>query len=192
VRFASGFGRRQVGYLSQQALQNKDFPASVQEVVSTGRLGRLGLRPYYSQADREAVSLSLARLQAEDLAKRSFNELSGGQRQRVLLARAICAAQRMLVLDEPATGLDVALQAELEQVIAELRAERGMAVVMVSHDVQGAVEHASHILHLNTSQEFFGTAAAYRASGIGDGFAGCVHVGHAPIAHGGRGGGSHA
>jgi zinc transport system ATP-binding protein len=182
LSFASDLKPCQVGYLPQQAAISRGFPASVREVALSGRLGRRGLKPFYSRADRAAAEECLALFRAADLARRNFGELSGGQQQRVLLARALCAAEKLLILDEPAAGLDWALQGELEQIIARVNRERDVTVVMVSHDVQSALANAGLILHLDTEQRFFGTPEAYRASGVGDGFLGCFHEGSLPAA----------
>jgi zinc transport system ATP-binding protein len=175
IIFAEGFEREHLGYLPQRIELSKNFPASVGEVVLTGRLSKRGLRPFFSKTDKAIAAACLQRLHAGELAQRNFSELSGGQQQRVLLARALCAAEQLLVLDEPAAGLDPNLQAELEQIILSLNREQGMTVIMVSHDVQSALLHAGKILHLDTRQVFFGSTTEYRKSGAGDGFIGCVH-----------------
>ena len=173
--FQNGLTLKQVGYLSQQTQISKNFPASVHEVVLSGRLGKRAINPFYSRQDRLAAADSLALLQASGLARKAFGSLSGGQQQRVLLARALCATERLLVLDEPTAGLDLTLQAELTQIITELNQTQAITVIMVSHDLKSALNNASLILHLDTEQKFFGTPEAYRASGVGDGFIGCFH-----------------
>lgn len=161
-----GIKTGEIGYLPQQTAAQKDFPASAYEVVLSGRLGRLGAHLFYSKADKEAAAEAMERFEITSVRGRRFGDLSGGQRQRVLLARALCAAQKLLVLDEPAAGLDALASRELHQLIDQLNRE-GLTVIMVSHDVRGAVERASHILHLQNSQAFFGTATEYIQSGIG-------------------------
>lgn len=161
----------QIGYLPQQTAAQKDFPASVLEVVLSGRLNRCGLRPFYTRADKQAARENLALLGAEKLETSCYRNLSGGQQQRVLLARALCATSRLLLLDEPVTGLDPVMAREFYRVLGQLNRERGITVVMVSHDVNGAVAQASHILHLGSRQLFFGTRQDYLASPVGRHFA---------------------
>jgi zinc transport system ATP-binding protein len=160
------------GYLPQQGVAQKDFPAGAYEVVLSGRLGLRGLRPFYSKADKAAARAVMERLAIHDLARRCYRELSGGQQRRVLLARALCAADRMkiLFLDEPASGLDPLVTAGLYEELARVNAEMGVAVVMVSHDIQSALKYASRVLHLQNAQLFFGTGEEYAASEFGKRF----------------------
>jgi zinc transport system ATP-binding protein len=142
----------------------------VREVILSGRLGRRGFSPFYSRADRQAAALASERLNVAHLARHSFGELSGGQQQRVLLARAVSAAVdglRMLVLDEPMSALDPHVKQDLYELIDRLNHDQGIAVVMVTHDVQTATGRASHILLLNRRQEFFGTAHAFLHTSAG-------------------------
>ncbi len=163
IRFGDGLQRGQIGYLPQQTRAQRDFPASVREIVLSGFQGKMGLRPYYTRAEKERMRRNLARLGIEELEKRSYRELSGGQQQRVLLARALCAAERLLLLDEPAAGLDPVVTAELYRLIRSLNREDGLAVMMVSHDVGAIVREASHVLHLGKTG-FFGTREEYLRS----------------------------
>ena len=153
----------QVGYLPQQTPIQRDFPASVTEVVLSGLLAAKGFAPFYSRADREKAMEKLRLLGAENLAGRCYRELSGGQQQRVLLARALCAAGRLLLMDEPFTGLDPTVANELYEVVDRLNREEGVTVIMVTHDVPEALRHATRILHLG-AQHFDGTAEEYRRS----------------------------
>ena len=156
-----------IGYLPQQAASQRGFPASVCEVVLSGRLNSLGLRPFYTRADREAALKNMCLLEIEDLKGRCFGDLSGGQQQRVLLARAMCAANKLLLLDEPVSGLDPVVTRDFYEIVKRVNGSAGIAVIMVSHDIASAVKYASHILHLKSRQEFFGTTAEYLASDIG-------------------------
>ena len=153
----------QVGYLPQQTPIQRDFPASVTEVVLSGLLAAKGFASFYSRADREKAMEKLRLLGAENLAGRCYRELSGGQQQRVLLARALCAAGRLLLMDEPFTGLDPTVANELYEVVDRLNREEGVTVIMVTHDVPEALRHATRILHLG-AQHFDGTAEEYRRS----------------------------
>lgn len=150
----------QCGYLPQKTNIQRDFPASVREVVRSGVLcnGKF----FLSKKDRENVELQMKRLDLEKIADKSFAELSGGQQQRVLLARALCAAKNMIILDEPVTGLDPVVTDELYSIIRKLNKSEGIAVLMVSHDVHRAVQNATHILHMNNRVEFFGTVEEYK------------------------------
>lgn len=155
----------QVGYLPQQTPIQRDFPASVTEVVLSGLLAAKGFAPFYSRADREKAMEKLRLLGAENLAGRCYRELSGGQQQRVLLARALCAAGRLLLMDEPFTGLDPTVANELYEVVDRLNREEGVTVIMVTHDVPESLRHATRILHLG-AQHFDGTAEEYRRSSL--------------------------
>ena len=172
IVFGDGLKQNEIGYLPQQTDVQKDFPASVYEVVLSGRLNSRGLKPFYTAADKQQAYEKMAILGIRDLAKQCFRDLSGGQRQRVLLARALCATKTLLLLDEPVTGLDPIVTAEFYQLISRINRDSGIAVVMVSHDIESAVEYASHILHLQEKVLFFGTAEDYRRSRVGRTFLG--------------------
>ena len=161
-----------LGYLPQQTVVQKDFPASVREVVRSGCLNRRGLRPYYNKAEKQMAEISMMKLGIAPLAKRCYRELSGGQQQRTLLARALCATQKILLLDEPASGLDPKASADMYDLIAELNCE-GITIIMISHDIAASVKYASHILHIGRqSAMFFGTKKEYMDSEIGRFYAG--------------------
>jgi zinc transport system ATP-binding protein len=172
LEFGDGLKPGDIGCLPQQKAAQRDFPASVSEVILSGRLSGRGFRPFYTRADKEAAEKNARRLGIRDLYSRCYRELSGGQQQRVLLARALCAAKKMLLLDEPASGLDPAATQDLYRIIDEINRETGMTVVMVSHDIRSAVSRAGLILHLKNTQEFFGPAADYARSGAGAVFLG--------------------
>ena len=150
----------------------KDFPASVYEVVLSGRLNSRGIRPFYTSADKKTAFEKMKMLGISDLSRQCFRDLSGGQKQRVLLARALCATKTLLLLDEPVTGLDPIVTAEFYELIQRINKESGIAVVMVSHDIESAVKYATHILHLQEKVLFFGTAGAYQKSRVGQTFLG--------------------
>lgn len=143
----------------------RDFPATVWEIVLSGCLARRGKRPFFSAAEKKRAHTSLERLGIADLGRQSYRALSGGQQQRVLLARALCAADQLLCLDEPATGLDPKAAASLYQLLHSL-CRQGMAIVMVSHDLGSALSYAKHILHMDTQSLFYGTADAYRETAL--------------------------
>jgi zinc transport system ATP-binding protein len=140
----------------------KDFPASVREIVLSGCQARMGLRPFYSKAEKQLAAENMERMDISDLADRCYRDLSGGQQQRVLLARALCATRKVLLLDEPVSGLDPKVTAEMYSLIQKINKE-GVTVIMISHDIAAAVKYADHILHIGSSL-FFGTKEAYLKS----------------------------
>ncbi len=148
-----------IGYLPQQTQIQRDFPASVREIVLSGCLGKMGNRPFYGVSEKETAGRNMERLGISSLAGKSYRELSGGQQQRVLLARALCATDTMLLLDEPVTGLDPDAAKEMYDSLAELN-RNGVTVVMISHDLDAAMRYATHILHIG-NEVFFGTRDAY-------------------------------
>ena len=158
-----GLQRNEIGYLPQQTPVQRDFPASVREIVLSGCQGRCGLRPFYSRAEKRLAEENIRKMQIEPLAKRCYRELSGGQQQRVLLARALCATRKMLLLDEPVSGLDPKVTAQMYGLIEKLNREDGITVVMISHDIAAALRYASHILHIGDTV-FFGTRTEYLQS----------------------------
>ncbi len=157
----SGLNPNEIGYLPQQTQIQKDFPASVFEVTLSGCRSRKGLRPFYSKAEQTRARQMLSLLSIGHLEKRSYRELSGGQQQRVLLARALCATEKLLLLDEPAAGLDPTATAELYEIIRKLNQEHGVTVIMVSHDIKNAVLYGTKILHMATHVLFFGSTEEY-------------------------------
>jgi zinc transport system ATP-binding protein len=170
IATGDGLTANEIGYLPQQTAVQKDFPASVREVVRSGCLNRCGLRPFYSSAEKQMAEENMEKLGIISLAKRCYRELSGGQQQRALLARALCATRKILLLDEPAAGLDPVAGADMYAVIQQLNGE-GITVIMISHDIAASVKYASHILHVG-GQSFFGTTADYLKSGVGSIYAG--------------------
>ena len=172
IVFGDGLRQNEIGYLPQQTDVQKDFPASVYEVVLSGRLNSRGIRPFYTSADKKTAFEKMKMLGISDLSRQCFRDLSGGQKQRVLLARALCATKTLLLLDEPVTGLDPIVTAEFYELIQRINKESGIAVVMVSHDIESAVKYATHILHLQEKVLFFGTAGAYQKSRVGRTFLG--------------------
>ena len=163
ISYGDGLTKERIGYLPQQTAAQRDFPASVEEVVLSGCVNRMGTRFFFNKADRAKAEANMALLDVTKFRKKSYRTLSGGQQQRVLLARALCATDGMLLLDEPVTGLDPAATQELYDVIRELNVRHGVAVVMVSHDVRGALRDAKHVVVMDTGMDFNGTAEEYAA-----------------------------
>ena len=165
-----GLRKNEIGYLPQQTQVQKDFPASVREIVLSGCQGRCGSRPFYNKEEKQLAAEAMEKMQITQLARRCYRELSGGQQQRVLLARALCATQKMLLLDEPVSGLDPKVTAEMYHLIETLNRQEGITILMISHDIRAAVCYASHILHIGESV-FFGTREEYLQSPQGRLFA---------------------
>ena len=156
-----------------EQIKVQDLPKKVGYVVQSG-----GLFPHLTVEENIALTMQIARFSKEAIRDRVDkmlkmvnldpeiyrgqypSQLSGGQQQRVLLARALCATQKMLLLDEPVSGLDPKVTAEMYALIQKLNYEDGITVVMISHDLNAALQYASHILHIGDTV-FFGTKAAY-------------------------------
>ena len=162
----------EIGYLPQQTQIQRDFPASVSEVVLSGRLNSMRGRMFCNAEDNAAAAANMERLGIDDIADRCYLELSGGQQQRVLLARAMCATKKLLLLDEPVTGLDPVAANEMYNLIKLVNLCDNTSVIMISHDIHAAVRYATHILHLGHSQLFFGTTEQYRESDLARRFVG--------------------
>lgn len=153
-----------IGYLPQQTKAQRDFPATVYEVVLSGCLNRKGVRFFYSPAQRSQALMNMGKLGILELKDKCYRDLSGGQQQRTLLARALCAAGRLLILDEPVTGLDPAAAQDLYKLLSYLNRKEGMAVVMVTHDLKAALKSARRVLHIGHDSVFLGTAEEYLVS----------------------------
>ncbi len=163
IRTGDGLKQTEIGYLPQQTPVQRDFPASVREIVRSGCQGRMGRKPFYGKEEKELAERNIRRMGLEALADRCYRELSGGQQQRVLLARALCATGRMLLLDEPVAGLDPKVTAEMYRQIEELNRKDGITVIMISHDLNAALQYAGKVLHIGHSV-FFGTKEDYLKS----------------------------
>ncbi len=149
----------EIGYLPQQTEVQRDFPASVYEIVLSGCQSRCGRRPFYNRAEKKLAEENIKKMGIEALKKKCYRELSGGQQQRVLLARALCATQKMLLLDEPVSGLDPIVTKEMYTLIEQLHKD-GITIIMISHDIDAAIKYATHILHIGKNV-FFGTTQEY-------------------------------
>ncbi len=176
IVFGDGLIQKEIGYLPQQTVAQRDFPASVYEVVVSGCLNSRGIKPFYSAKERRTALENMERLGISNLKLRSYRELSGGQQQRVLLARALCATQKLLILDEPVSGLDPMVTAEMYELIAEIN-HGGVTVIMVTHDMAAAMKYANRILCMREDGYFFGTPNEFITSGAADFLKGSVQHG---------------
>ena len=168
ISLGDGLKKGEIGYLPQQTDVQKNFPASVKEIVLSGCQARAGLRPFYNNQEKEMAANAMKKMRIEEFSKRCYRELSGGQQQRVLLARALCATQKILLLDEPVSVLDPRVTAEMYELISGLNKE-GITIIMISHDIDVAISEASHILHI-CDKPFFGTKEEYLKSELGSKF----------------------
>ena len=172
IIFSDGVKRTDVGYLPQQTIVQKDFPATVKEVVISGFQNKCGLRPFYNKKEKAIAKEILGKLEIEALSKKCYRELSGGQQQKVLLARALCATQKVLLLDEPVSCLDPAAREDMYRIIAKLNSE-GITIVMVSHDVGPAIKYAKHILYIKENS-YYGEKEDFINSDIGKRYFDCI------------------
>ena len=163
VLFGDGITRKDLGYLPQQTVVQMDFPASVYEIVLSGNLSNCSWHPFYGKEERQRAKKSMKRLGIWGFRNKCYRNLSGGQQQRVLLSRALVATEKLILLDEPVSGLDPKVTAEMYELIRRLNSE-GVTVIMISHDIEMATRYASHILHLGRHQLFFGTTRDYLRS----------------------------
>ena len=166
LHFGDGLSLKEIGYLPQQTTSQKDFPASVYEVVLSGCISHKRKNIFFGSKEKALALENMKKLDITGLKKRCYRELSGGQQQRVLLARALCAGKKMLLLDEPVTGLDPIATMELYNIIKKINRNLGVTIIMVSHDLHAAVANADHILHLNKFDSFYGTTDEYLFSDI--------------------------
>lgn len=168
----NGLESTEIGYLPQQTVVQRDFPASVYEIVLSGCLNKRGLNPFFSKKERKIADENIKKLGIDEIKNKCYRDLSGGQQQRVLLARALCATEKVLLLDEPVTGLDPLVTMELYDLIKRLNKENGVTIIMVSHDICCAVNNADKILHIDSGVKFYGTVSDYMKSDVSNGFVG--------------------
>ncbi len=161
ITYGDGLARTSIGYLPQQTQAQRDFPASVEEVVRSGSVSRLGRRFFFSKEDRARADRAMEMLDIASMRRKPYRDLSGGQQQRALLARALCATDSLLLLDEPVTGLDPAATDELYAIVRRLNEEQGVAIAMVSHDLRDALRDARTVLVMDRGVSFFGSADEY-------------------------------
>lgn len=171
ICFSDELLQNEIGYMPQQTIVQRDFPACVEEIVLSGCLNGMGFRPFYTAKEKKRALQMLEKMEITNLRKRSYRELSGGQQQRVLLARALCATGKMLLLDEPVAGLDPVVTQEFYEMIYKLNREDHITVITVSHDIASAMKYATHILQIGEKEPFFGTPKEYRRNMAGSKYA---------------------
>ncbi len=174
ITVSDGLSANEIGYLPQQTFVQRDFPASVKEIVLSGCQNHMGLKPFYGKKEKALAEENMKKMGILELKNRCYRELSGGQQQRVLLARALCATRKLLLLDEPVAGLDPAVTHSMYETIAELN-KNGMTMIMVTHDINAAITYSSHILHIGRNI-FYGTKSDYLMSAQGQRFVGKENV----------------
>lgn len=163
IRTGEDLSAYEIGYLPQQTVVQRDFPATVSEIVLSGFTAKRGIRPHHTKREKDIAQTNMQYMNIWDLRKTSYRELSGGQQQRVLLARALCAAGKILLLDEPVTGLDPKVTKEMYELIEKLN-KQGITIMMVTHDIKMVIPYASHVLHIGKKQLFFGKKEEYLQS----------------------------
>lgn len=166
ILLENGVKKSEIGYLPQQTIIQRDFPASVREVVLSGCQNHLGIRPFYSKREKETADNMMKKLQILHLSKNCYRELSGGQQQRVLLARALCATKKILLLDEPVSGLDPIVTEDMYRLIERINCEDKISIIMISHDIDAVMKYASHIIYIG-EQFFYGTKEEYKRKAEG-------------------------
>lgn len=171
LHFGEGLKKGEIGYLAQQTTTQKDFPASVYEVVLSGCLSDKKT-VFYTKKHKAIAKENMKKLDIFSLRNKCFRELSGGQQQRVLLARALCATKKLILLDEPVTGLDPIVTNEFYSIISSINKNYGITIIMVSHDLHAAIDNATHILHLNKNSDFYGKVSDYLQSNVYKNFTG--------------------
>ena len=153
-----------IGYVPQAKMLQQDFPATVNEIVMSGCLKKMKWRPFYTKKERDLANKNMKLLQISSLKNKSFSELSGGQQQRALIARALCATNKVLFLDEPFTALDGYGALKLYGILKKLNRDEHVTIVVISHDVDTILRYASHVIHVDETIVFDGTKEEYLES----------------------------
>jgi zinc transport system ATP-binding protein len=170
ITVSDGLKASEIGYLPQQTFVQKYFPASVKEIVLSGCQNHMGIKPFYGKEEKTLAEENMKKMGILELKDRCYRELSGGQQQRVLLARALCATKKLLLLDEPVAGLDPEVTGDMYETINSLN-KNGLTIIMITHDINAAITYSSHILHIG-EKVFYGTKGDYLMSAQGQRFAG--------------------
>ena len=166
IIYGDGLKKNEIGYLPQQTDVQRDFPCSCFEIVLSGFEGQKGIRPFFTKKEKEDALSNMAKMGIIDFKNKCYNELSGGQQQRVLLARALCATKKILLLDEPVAGLDPKVSNDMYNLIDSLNKKDQITIIMITHDVSIALDYANKILHVGHTI-FFGTKDEYKTTELG-------------------------
>lgn len=172
IKFDKEFNRNQIGYLPQQSEMQRDFPAVVKEIIMSGFINKMGFRPFYNKQEKEKALKLMSQLNIIDYKNKSYKDLSGGQQQKVLLARALCATDELLVLDEPTNGLDARSIKAFYDTIYKLNKENGITILMVTHNLEKVIDKVSKIVYLKNTQVFMGSREEFLESDYGKNYAG--------------------
>jgi len=165
IIFSDELKQNEIGYLPQQTPAQKDFPATAYEIVLSGFQSKLGMRPFYNVDEKKAAMENMELLGIGHLKNKCYRDMSGGQQQRVLLSRALCATKKLILLDEPVAGLDPNAMENMYEIIDTINKEKGITIVMISHDIESARRYGSHILHIG-NKIFYGSLHEYFKSGF--------------------------
>lgn len=172
IKFDNNFNKNQIGYLPQQSEMQRDFPTVVKEIVMSGFLNKMGFRPFYNKSEKEKALKLMTQLNIIDHKNKSYKDLSGGQQQKVLLARALCATDELLVMDEPTNGLDMRSIKAFYDTIYKLNQENGITILMVTHNLDKVIEKATKIIYLKNTQVFMGSKDEFLESEYGKNYVG--------------------
>jgi len=172
IKFDNNFNKTQIGYLPQQSEMQRDFPAVVKEIVMSGFINKMGLRPFYNKSEKEKALKLMSQLNIIDHKNKSYKDLSGGQQQKVLLARALCATDELLVLDEPTNGLDMRSIKAFYDTIYRLNSENGITILMVTHNLDKVIDKVTKIIYLKNTQVFCGSKEEFLESEFGKSYSG--------------------
>lgn len=157
----------QIGYLPQKTEIQSNFPASVEEIVLSGTIPNNVRSIFYKKEDKEKSKEVMKELQIYEMRKKCFADLSGGQQQRVMIARAMCATNQLIVLDEPTNGLDPNIAQQIYEILYKLKTEKKLTILMVSHDTERALKYADTVIEIKQGKvEFLGTPTEYKQGGV--------------------------
>ncbi len=151
IIFENNNKRKSIGFLPQDTKTDMIFPATVIEIVLSGTLGQLGMKAFYRKENKDRAEKSLRRLNILGLKNSSFSSLSGGQKQKVLLARALAATSKILILDEPSNNLDYKSRKEFYNELKELN-KSGLTIIMITHDLDAEDLIGNKIINIKESK----------------------------------------
>ena len=141
-----------IGYLPQMTEIQNNFPATIEEIVLSGTIPNNVLKIFYTKENKKKAEEIMKKLNLYDMRKKCFYELSGGQKQRVLIARALCSTDKIILLDEPVNGLDPKIVLEIYEMLYDLNQNKGLTIVMVSHDVERCLKYCSRVIEIENGK----------------------------------------